>query len=180
MKKYLVALGVAVFMLTGCLGMPDSISPVTGFDGKKFMGKWYEVARIENKFEKGLSEVTAEYTLDDSGKITVINRGYSTEDNQWKQAKGKAFFVDSDKEAYLKVSFFGPFYSSYVVFELGENYDYAFVSGADTNYLWLLSRSPEVSSDIQDNFMTLSAQRGFDLSEVVWVKHTLNSSSINQ
>ncbi len=85
-----LVLTLTAMVLSGCLGMPDKVSPVSSFDGEKYMGKWYEVARIDNRFEEGLSKVTAEYSLDDSGKVTVINRGFSEAENEWSQAEGKA------------------------------------------------------------------------------------------
>ncbi|WP_375748118.1 lipocalin family protein [Vibrio sp. HN007] len=167
MKKYLLTL--FMFMLTGCLGMPENLSPVTNFDGERYMGKWYEVARIDNRFERGMSNVTAEYTLLENNKISVVNRGFLDKEGEWKKAEGIAYFVDSAQEGYLKVSFFGPFYSSYVVFELGDDYDYAFVSGSDTDYLWLLSRYPSVTSKIKERFYAISKERGFDTNKIIWV-----------
>ncbi|UXD88893.1 lipocalin family protein [Thalassolituus hydrocarboniclasticus] len=170
MKKTLLIL--CATLLSGCLGMPKSVEPVSGFELKNYLGKWYEVARLDHPFERGLSRVTAEYTARDGGGITVINRGYSEEKNEWKEADGKAYFVNSPTEGYLKVSFFGPFYGSYVVFELDrENYSYAFVSGPDTDYLWLLSRTPSVDPEIMDKFVRMSEARGFDTSRLVNVQH---------
>lgn len=156
-------------ILTGCLGMPDRVQPVDNFDVQKYMGKWYEVARLDHSFERGLNQVTAEYRLQKGGKVSVINRGFSATDNEWSQAEGKAYFVNSSDQGYLKVSFFGPFYGSYVVFELDENYQYAFVSGPDNNYLWLLSRTAEVDKEIKEKFIAMSNARGFDTNNLIWV-----------
>lgn len=102
--------------------------------------------------------------------VSVINRGYSPKDNKWSEAEGKAYFVNNEDEAYLKVSFFGPFYGSYVVFELDEeNYQYAFISGPDTSYLWLLSRTPILSQEIIDRFIQLSKKLGFNTSQLIFV-----------
>ncbi|MFA0071671.1 lipocalin family protein, partial [Vibrio breoganii] len=111
-------------------------------------GTWYEVARLDHSFERGLSNISAEYSLRDDGGVKVVNRGYSLEKGEWNEAEGKAYFVEESDQGYLKVSFFGPFYGAYVVFELDkEGYQYAFVSGPDTDYLWLLSRTPEVAPE---------------------------------
>lgn len=140
-KHFLVA-GFAL-LLTGCLGMPDTVQPVEKFELDRYLGKWYEIARLDHSFERGLEQVTAEYSLRDDGGVSVVNRGYSTEKEEWSEAEGKAYFARSPDEGYLKVSFFGPFYGSYVVFELDqENYQYAFVSGPNHEYLWLLARTP--------------------------------------
>lgn len=170
MKIKEFSLVILMLVLAGCVSVPDGLSYVTDFNGQRYMGKWYEVARIDNRFEKGLTQVTAEYSIEESGKITVINRGFDAENDEWKQAEGKAYFVNSNTEGYLKVSFFGPFYSPYVVFELDDNYDYAFVSGADKDYLWLLSRAPVVGEDVKHKFMSTSAELGFDINKVIWVK----------
>ncbi|MCE9687174.1 lipocalin family protein [Shewanella sp. AS16] len=158
-------------LLGGCLGMPESVKPVTGFELNHYLGKWYEVARLDHSFERGLSQVTAEYSVRNDGGISVLNRGYSKEKKKWKEAEGKAFFVNSPTDGYLKVSFFGPFYGSYVVFELDrENYSYAFVSGPNTDYLWLLSRTPSVAPEVIEKFVRMSKERGFDTSRLIYVQ----------
>lgn len=168
MKK--VIFMVVILILTGCLGMPSQVQPVTNFELEKYLGKWYEIARLDHSFERGLSQVTAEYSLKDDGGVKVINRGFSLEKNQWQEAEGKAYFVNSAKEGYLKVSFFGPFYGSYVVFDLEENgYNYAFVSGPNNDYLWLLARTPTVSPDVINKFKTQAQERGFDISKLIYV-----------
>jgi len=157
--------------LSGCLGMPESVHPVTDFELNNYLGKWYEVARLDHSFERGLSQVTAEYGVRDDGGVSVLNRGYSEADSEWKEAEGKAYFVEAPTEGYLKVSFFGPFYGSYVVFELDrENYSYAFVSGPNTDYLWLLSRTPTVAPEVMEAFIRMSAERGFDTSQLIFVQ----------
>lgn len=165
-----ILLVVFATLLSGCLGMPDAVKPVSGFELNNYLGKWYEVARLDHSFERGLTQVTAEYKMRSDGGVSVLNRGYSEADDEWKEAEGKAYFVDSNIDAYLKVSFFGPFYGSYVVFELDrENYSYAFVSGPDTDYLWLLSRTAVVEPEVMDKFIQMSAERGFDTSKLIFV-----------
>tara|TARA_R110001599_G_scaffold103352_5_gene262934 strand:- start:57560 stop:58093 length:534 start_codon:yes stop_codon:yes gene_type:complete len=166
MKKLLSSFSL---LLVGCMGMPETVAPVQNFELDQFLGKWYEVARLDHSFERGLSEVSAEYSLQKDGSVKVLNRGYKREDNKWKSAIGKASFAEGADQGYLKVSFFGPFYSSYVVFDLGENYQHAFVSGANTNYLWLLSRTPEISPVLRDQFLNMAKERGFDTNAVIWV-----------
>ncbi|WP_240650323.1 lipocalin family protein [Pseudoalteromonas rubra] len=157
-------------VLSSCLGMPQGVQPVENFELNRYLGKWYEIARLDHSFERGLSKVTAQYSMRDDGGVKVINRGFNAEENQWREAEGKAFFVNQDDEAYLKVSFFGPFYGAYVVFELDhDNYQYAFVSGPDTDYLWLLSRTPQVDQAIIDKFMRMAAERGFDTDSLIFV-----------
>ena len=159
-------------LLTACLGMPDGVKPVQNFELDRYLGSWYEIARLDHSFERGLSNVTAQYSLQDDGGVRVINRGYSAKKSEWKEAEGKAFFVDGEDQGYLKVSFFGPFFGSYVVFELDhDNYEYAFISGPDRSYLWLLSRTPEVDDEIMHRFDEQARSLGFNLDELVLVSH---------
>jgi apolipoprotein D and lipocalin family protein len=133
--------------------MPKSVTPVKEFELDKYLGKWYEIARLNHSFERGLERVSAEYTLREDGGVQVKNRGYSKKKDKWSEVEGKAFFVGKSSEGYLKVSFFGPFYGSCVVFELDkDNYQYAFVSGPNTSYLWLLSRTPTVDEKLLSQF----------------------------
>lgn len=170
MKNLLLAL--SVMMLSACTGMPNLVQPVTDFELERYLGKWYEIARLDHSFERGLHQVSAEYGLRDDGGVRVINRGFSASENKWKEAEGKAFFVRSASEGYLKVSFFGPFYGAYVIFELDhEGYQYAFVSGPNTDYLWLLARAPTVAPEVIEKFVAMSKARGFDTNKLIYVQH---------
>ena len=161
-----------LFILSGCVSIPDGVQPVSNFELNKYLGKWYEVARLDHSFERGLNQVSAEYSLREDGGVTILNRGFSSENNAWKEALGKAYFVNEPNEGYLKVSFFGPFYGSYIIFELDkENYQYAFISGPDKDYLWLLSRTPSVKPEIMEKFISMSKERGFNTSQLIVVEH---------
>lgn len=161
-------------LIGGCLGMPEGVEPVKDFQLDRYLGKWYEIARLDHSFERGLDRVTAEYSLRDDGGVRVINRGYSATDGAWKEAEGRAYFVRERDEGYLKVSFFGPFFGSYVVFELDrDDYRYAFVSGNTNEYLWLLARTPTVSDDLMARFVQRAEALGFDTDELIYVEHPL-------
>lgn len=161
----------AALLLSGCLGMPQGVKPVANFELNRYLGKWYEIARLDHRFERGLSQVTAEYSLLDDNVVKVVNRGFSKDKGEWQQAEGKACLVGEPDQGYLKVSFFGPFYGSYVIFELdSENYEYAFVSGPDTSYLWLLARSPAVSQKLKDKFAARAKALGFKTENLIWVE----------
>ena len=170
--RIIILLLVSLF-LTACTGMPENITPVKKFELDRYLGKWYEIPRLDHSFERGLEKVTAEYTLRKDGGVSVINRGYSPKNDEWNVAEGKAYFVNDvndDNEGYLKVSFFGPFYGSYVIFELDEeNYQYAFISGPNTSYLWLLSRSPTLPQEIIARFIQRTTELGFDTSNLIIV-----------
>lgn len=160
------------FLLIACTGKPDGIVAVKEFELDRYLGKWYEIARLDHSFERGLNNISAEYALRDDGGVKVINRGYSKADNAWQSAEGKAYFVDDSDSGHLRVSFFGPFYGSYVIFELdSKDYQYAFVSGPSTSYLWLLSRTPQVDQAIIERFKKRSREAGFDTSKLIYVEH---------
>lgn len=159
--------------LSACTGLPEGINPVSDFEINKYLGKWYEIARLDHSFERGLDKVNAEYSLRNDGGVKVINRGYSSEDKDWNEAEGKAYFVSSKEEGHLKVSFFGLFYGSYIIFELDkENYQYSFVSGNNRSYLWLLARTPTVSQDIINRFIIRSKELGFDTDKLIYVEQS--------
>jgi apolipoprotein D and lipocalin family protein len=177
MKKICIAvtgntLILLSLLLSGCTGVPEGVEPVKNFELDRYLGKWYEIARLDHSFERGLSRVTAEYTMRDDGGVKVINRGYSVKNGAWDEAEGKAYFVGATDIGHLKVSFFGPFYGAYVIYELDqENYQYALVSGPDRSYLWLLARSPSLDQQIQDKLIAKAAALGFDTSKLIYVEH---------
>ena len=172
MKKNILALLITPLVLAACLGMPAGVEPVEDFELDRYLGKWYEIARLDHSFERGMDRVTAEYSLKEDGTVKVLNRGFLTKKDVWKEAEGKARFVKEEDKGYLKVSFFGPFYGSYVIFELDKtDYEYAFISGPDTSYLWLLARKPVVSPDVMDRFMAHAEELGFELDELILVEH---------
>lgn len=159
-------------LLTGCVRIPENIEPVEHFKIENYLGKWYEIARLDHRFERGLTRVTAQYSLRDDGGVKVVNRGYLPQKNKWKQVEGKAYFVDEPHKGFLKVSFFGPFYGSYIVFELDhENYQYALVAGPNPSYLWILARQPDLAQDTIEFLIASAASRGFDTNQLIFVDH---------
>lgn len=172
MKNYLLTLPLLLMFLASCTSTPDGIEPVSDFEIERYLGRWYEIARLDHSFEEGLSQVTATYSPRGDGGITVLNRGYSQDEGGWQSAEGKAYFVGDENTGHLKVSFFGPFYSSYVIFELDqEGYEYAFVSGYNRSYLWLLSRTPTVDASLMARFIDTAQTLGFDTDELIFVSH---------
>ena len=169
MKKLSIVL---VLFLMGCVGIPENVKPVNNFKLEKYLGKWYEIARLDHSFERGLTRISADYSLRDDGGVRVLNRGYSPKDNLWKETEGKAYFVKGSDQGYLKVSFFGSFYGSYIVFELDqENYQYSLVCGPNKSYLWILARGPRIEEDIKDILIAKAAALGFDTSKLIFVDH---------
>lgn len=161
-----------LLLLAGCLGIPENVKPVDHFNLHNYLGRWYEIARLDHSFERGLSRVTADYSLRDDGGVRVVNRGYLARENQWKTAEGKGYFVEGADRGYLKVSFFGPFYGSYVIFELDhDRYRYALVCGPDKSYLWILAREPRLDDGIKERLIGKAAALGFDTSKLIHVRH---------
>lgn len=158
--------------VVACARIPDGVEPVTGFELDRYLGTWYEIARLDHSFERGLTNVTAEYRRRDGGGISVINRGYDVEKSEWSEADGKAFFVGDPDVGRLKVSFFGPFYGGYNIVELDkENYRYSLVAGPDRSYLWLLARTPELDAATRDRLIAKAAELGFPTDELILVEH---------
>jgi apolipoprotein D and lipocalin family protein len=171
MRKFLIS--ILVLLQTACTGLPEGIQPVEDFQLESYLGTWYEIARLDHSFERGLSNVTAEYTLLEDGGVKVINRGFSNEAQEWKIAEGKAYFVDDKNKGHLKVSFFGPFYGSYVIFDLDKpNYQYAIVTSYNQDYLWLLARTPTVSEEIMKRFNTQTKNLGFNTEQIIFVEQS--------
>lgn len=167
--SYIGLLGLAL-LLSACVGIPDGITPVTGFQVERYLGKWYEVARLDHSFERGLEQVTAEYSPRDDGDIRVINRGYNTAKQQWEEAEGRAKFVGAKDVGQLKVSFFGPFYGGYNIVELDPNYQYVLIAGNDREYLWLLSRTPKLDAAVQQRLVNKAKSLGFATDKLIFVK----------
>ncbi len=165
-----IMLSGLVLLIAACTGLPEGVTPVTPFSSERYLGTWYEIARLDHSFERGLTHVTATYSKREDGGIRVINQGYDAEEEQWQQAEGKAYFVNGDNLGHLKVSFFGPFYGSYVVFGLDQtDYQYAYVAGYNHDYLWLLARTPTVSDAVKQDFLKQAQTLGFAVDELIFV-----------
>lgn len=164
---------ISALFLAACNELPPSVVPVSGFDANRYLGKWYEVARIDNSFERGMDRTTAEYSMRADGGIRVVNQGYKLATKEWKSVEGRAYFVKDASVAHLRVSFFRPFYGAYAVFTLDSNYQYAFVSGGNLKYLWLLSRSPVINDSLRVRFLQEASARGFATDQVIWVNQAL-------
>lgn len=171
--KILYMILLPTLALTACGGNLINAVPVTDFESDRYLGTWYEIARLDHSFERGLSNVTATYTQRDDGAITVFNRGYKDKTGVYEDARGKAKFAINDTTGHLKVSFFGPFYGDYIIFDLDKtDYSYASISGGRDKYLWLLSRTPSVSDAVKDQFIKSSEALGYETGGLIWVDHS--------
>ena len=161
---------VLLLGLSGCMGIPDGIEPIQGFEVNRYLGKWYEIARLDHTFERGLQRVTADYSMRQDGGIKVINRGFDEKSHTWDEAEGKAYFVKDIKAGHLKVSFFGPFYASYIIFGLGNDYEYSLVTSSNRSYLWLLSRTPVIDETLKSDLTKRMADLGFETQSLIFVE----------
>jgi apolipoprotein D and lipocalin family protein len=165
------AMSTILLQLVGCTGVPEGVRPVEGFELERYLGTWYEIARLDHFYERGLSKVTAEYSLRDDGLVKVVNRGYSAEKGEWQEITGRAKLVDDERRGHLKVSFFGPFYASYVIFELDDEYRHALVTSRTKGSLWLLSRSKEIDEETLSRLIERARSLGFETEGLIMVDH---------
>ena len=160
--------------LQGCSGVPDNVTPVTPFELNRYLGLWHEIARLDHRFERGLTEVTANYSMRDDGGVKVVNRGFNAEDGDWQQAEGKAYFVGDSNTGALKVSFFGPFYGGYNIAKLSDDYSVALVVGPTTDYAWLLARSKTPDKALCDEYMAFANSIGISAEQWIWLQQCRN------
>lgn len=157
--------------LSACTSVPEGITPVKSFDKSRYLGTWYEIARLDHSFERGLEQISATYTLREDGGIDVLNRGFHVDDGRWNEAIGKAYFVDSEDVGHLKVSFFGPFYASYVIMALDPDYQWALVTGPNRDYFWILSRTPSLPETTLKMLLEQARNKRFSVQDLIYVQH---------
>jgi len=157
------------FTLTACsVKLPDGVTPVDDFALEAYLGRWYEIARLDHRFERGLSQVTADYSLRNDGGVRVLNRGFNDNKGKWEDAEGRAYFVQNEQTGFLKVSFFGPFYGAYVIIDHDPG-EYSLVSGPDRSYLWILARTPTLPQQTVDRLLAKAKVLGYDTNALIWV-----------
>ena len=163
--------GVAV--MAGCANTspPPGVEAVTPFDLQRYQGRWYELARLDHSFERGMTDVSATYTPQADGSVRVVNRGFAAASGQWREAVGKALFTGEPTTGSLKVSFFGPFYGGYHVAALDPDYRWALVLGPDTSYCWILARDKQLDAAQRDAIVARAQALGVDTHSLIWVTH---------
>lgn len=166
----LLAISLSIALLS-CKTIPPGATAVTSFEKEKYLGKWYEIARLDFSFERNLDNTTAEYSLTKNGTINVLNKGYNTKKEKWEEAQGKAKFVQDEKTGMLKVSFFGPFYGGYNVIAIDDDYNYALVAGSSLDYLWILSRETTIPEDVKQKYLKLAESIGYKTADLLWISH---------
>ena len=169
MKTLTLLLGT--FWLAGCSMTPTGVTPVQNFDLERYLGTWYEIARLDHHFEKGLSQVSATYSKRKDGGIDVLNRGLKSQSGEWKEARGRAYFIDEPNVARLRVTFFWPFYAGYNLIEIDhENYNFALVCGPDREYLWILARTRQLDDPIVQQLIVKAQALNFDTDKLIFVE----------
>jgi apolipoprotein D and lipocalin family protein len=161
------AIFALLMLLAGCTGVPEGVTPVQGFELKPYLGVWHEVARLDHSFERGLTNITATYSLREDGSVKVLNRGWDASGNKWKEAEGRAVFVGPSNEGRLKVSFFGPFYGAYNIIA----YDpqrYSMICGPNRTYFWILSREPGLDPQTLEMLIGRARALGFATDKLIY------------
>jgi len=166
----LSAIGITA-VLTSCTSIPRKATPVQPFDLNRYLGTWYEIARMDFRQERGLNNVSAQYSLKENGDVAVLNSGYNVQESAWKKAEAKAKFRGDKSTGALKVSFFGPFYSGYNVIAIDDEYRYALVAGKNLKYLWILSREKTIPDTVKSDYLQLAERIGYATDELLWVTH---------
>lgn len=171
---------LSIFLLSSICNAQKAMidnSVVSSLDLDRYLGKWYEIARYDHKFERDLVGVTAEYSMRKDGKIKVLNSGYKGSlDGELSTAVGKAKIPNSAEPAKLKVSFFLFFYGDYYVMELDEDYQWAIIGSSSQSYLWILSRKPIVEPTLYADLVKKIEARGYDTSLLIKVEQDANST----
>ena len=178
MPTRLLAVPVLLFALLGCTGVPRGLAPVEDFELDRYLGTWYEIARLDHRFERGLEDISATYTLREDGGVRVRNRGYDVEAGEWREAIGRAYPIGDPSVASLRVSFFGPFYAGYHVFELDPDYEVAMVTSATRDSFWLLSRARTLAPERREALVTRAREAGFDVDALIWVDQTRDDPAL--
>lgn len=170
MKKLFILFVLMIPLLFGCTGIPEGIKAVDGFEVNRYLGTWYEIARLDHRFERGLNKISATYSLRPDGGVKVINKGWNEAKGKWEEAEGKAYFIDQPDQGRLKVSFFGPFYGGYNIFDLDKkDYSYAMISGPDKSYFWILSRTKQLPKATLESLIQEAKLAGFETDKLIFV-----------
>jgi len=167
MKKLFLLIAAC---LSGCTGIPEGLTAVDGFEINRYLGTWYEIARLDHRFERGLNNISATYTLSEDGGVNVLNKGWNQANGEWEQAKGIAYFVEQPDVGRLKVSFLGPFYGGYNIIELDKkDYSYSMITGPDKSYFWILSRTKQLPKATLESLIEKAKRMGFATDKLIFV-----------
>ncbi|WP_073081344.1 lipocalin family protein [Chitinophaga jiangningensis] len=165
------AAGVMLYLKGRSVSIPRGATPVQPFDLSRYLGTWYEIARKDYRFERNMSNVTATYSLTPKGEVLVDNRGYDEATGEWRESTGKAKFVGDKTTARFRVSFFPFIYAGYNVIDIDDDYQHALVVGDNLDYIWFLSRTPELPESVRERFMAKAEELGYLITSLIWTTH---------
>jgi apolipoprotein D and lipocalin family protein len=176
-EKWLIALAAsaglaAVIYKLVSKNIPDGAVAVQPFDINRYLGKWYEIARLPSRIEKNIINLTENYSRINYDTFKVITKGYNTQKGEWTEMSGKIKFAAQKGVGILKVSYLGPFYAAYNVLDIDPHYKYALVSASNLDYLWILSRETSVPEDIKHQFLLKAMSIGFAVEQLEWMNPT--------
>ncbi|MBI1268429.1 MAG: lipocalin [Cryomorphaceae bacterium] len=160
---------ILLLFLFSCGGTEKKLPVVENVDLQRYMGKWYEIGRFPNRFERGLQCVTATYSIREDGDVTVLNAGQNSEGKK-SESEGQAWVPDPAQSGALKVQFFWPFKADYLILDLDDNYGAALVGSPDLDYLWILSRQQTISEGLKKRFLDRAQELGFEIGRMEWIK----------
>lgn len=169
-KSLLLLVGAAAGAVVYNIWKPvrSTLPVIQDFELDRYLGLWYEIARLDFHWEKNLKNVTAEYSLNVDRTVKVINTGTDMRTQKIKRSKGKAKLAGEPNLGALRVSFFGPFYAGYNIMHVDGNYEYALVFGDNLDYMWILSRSKTIPNEIRDMYLGYAEQSGYAVKDLVW------------
>lgn len=170
-RRLLVLLGLPLLLSACALGPPPGVTPVSDFSLERYLGTWYEIARLDHSFERGMTDVSARYSKNADGSVRVLNRGFDTSKDAWREAEGRALFIGETSTGSLKVSFFGPFYGGYHVAELDPDYGWVLVIGPNPGYAWILARDKTISAEARERLLASAKRGGVETDKLIWVSH---------
>ena len=169
MKKLIAILFISL-LFSCCRYEKTNNKVVENFKADKYLGTWYEIARLDHSFERGCSNVSANYSKKENGEIKVVNK--CIKNGKEKSAQARAHFKNNDPNSgHLRVSFFWPFYGNYKIIYLDEKYQTAIIDGGSTKYFWILSRQKSIPKDVLENLLVKARKAGFDTSKLIYTKH---------
>lgn len=169
-KSLLLLVGAAAGAVIYNIWKPvkSKLPVVQNFELNRYLGEWYEIARLDFYWEKNLKNVKAEYSANKDGSIRVVNTGVDITTHKIKKSVGKAKYAGTPNEGALRVSFFGPFYSGYHIMHVDDSYEHALVFGDNLDYMWILSRHKTISNEIRDKYLAYAEQSGYAVKDLVW------------
>lgn len=167
-----LVLVTVMLLVAGCAtSVPENIKVVRPFDIDRYLGQWFEIARLDHSFERNMNQVSATYSRNEDGSIKVVNRGFDTSTGKWREAVGRAEFIEGPEIGALRVSFFGPFYGGYFIVALDQqDYQWVMIVGNDLDYFWILSRNKTLDVTVRQELLRKAREMGIATDKIIWVE----------